>query len=96
MIEHLVLFTAKEEASGEELADLVASLRTLREKVPGVVDLTAGENFSDRGGGFTHGLFARFESVEDLARYREHPEHLAVLEKLGRLTTNLIAVDYEA
>ena len=95
MIDHLVLFTANSGASREDLEDLVSSLRGLKEKVPGVVELSAGENFSERSRGYTHGLFARFESAEGLKRYREHPEHLAVLEKLDRLTTDLTVVDYE-
>ncbi|TCJ18905.1 Dabb family protein [Rubrobacter taiwanensis] len=95
MVDHLVFFTVEPHASEEEVEDLLDSIRALKEKVPGVVDLTAGENFSPRSGGYTHGLFARFENRQALDNYMNHSEHLAVVEKLDRLTTGRIVVDYE-
>jgi Stress responsive A/B Barrel Domain len=94
MIDHLVFVAAREEASAEDIEDLVASLRNLKDTVPGVVDLSVGENFSQRSGGYTHGLFVRFETAKDLRRYLKHPDHLAVVEKLDALTTRIV-VDYE-
>jgi hypothetical protein len=94
MIDHLVFLAVREEASPEDIEDLISSIRGLKETVPGVVDLTVGENFSERSGGYTHGLFVRFESVEDLQRYMKHPDHLAVVEKLDRLTSRIV-LDYE-
>ena len=94
MIDHLVFIAVKEDASPEDVEDLISSIRGLRDTVPGVVDLTVGENFSERSGGYTHGLFVRFEGREDLQRYMEHPDHLAVVEKLDRITTRIVA-DYE-
>ena len=57
MIDHLVLFTVRGDASAKDTEDLLSSARNLRGQVPGVVDLSAGENFSERAGGYTHGLF---------------------------------------
>ena len=94
MIDHLVFIAVREDALPEDVEDLISSIRGLKDSVPGVVDLTVGENFSERSGGYTHGLFVRFESREDLQRYMEHPDHLAVVEKLDRLTTRIVA-DYE-
>ncbi len=94
MIDHLVFIAVREDASPEDVEDLVSSIRGLKDSVPGVVDLTVGENFSERSGGYTHGLFVRFETREDLQRYMGHPDHLAVVEKLDRLTTRIVA-DYE-
>lgn len=94
MIDHLVFLAAREDASPEDIEDLIASIRNLKETVPGVVDLSVGENFSPRSGGYTHGLFVRFETAEDLQGYLKHPDHLAVGEKLDALTTRIV-VDYE-
>jgi hypothetical protein len=94
VIDHLVFLAAREDASPEDIEDLISSLRRLKDTVPGVVDLTVGENFSERSGGYTHGLFVRFEDVEDLQEYLKHPDHLAVGEKLDALTTRIV-VDYE-
>ena len=94
MIDHLVFLEVREDASPEDVADLISSIRGLRDAVPGVVDLSVGENFSERSSGYTHGLFVRFESVEGLRGYLKHPDHLSVVEKLDRLTSRIV-VDYE-
>jgi hypothetical protein len=94
VIDHLVFLAANEDASPEDIGDLISSIRNLEETVPGVVDLSAGENFSPRSGGYTHGIFVRFETREDLQGYMQHPDHLVAVEKLDRLTTRIV-VDYD-
>jgi hypothetical protein len=94
VIDHLVFLAAREDASPEDIEDLIASIRRLKDTVPGVVDLSVGENFSPRSGGYTHGLFVRFETADGLQAYLEHPDHQAVAEKLDRLTSRIV-VDYE-
>jgi hypothetical protein len=95
MVDHLVFFAVREGASGEEVDDLISSIRGLREEVPGTVDLSVGEDFSGRSGGYTHALFARFEDASGLEGYMKHPAHVAVVEKLETTTTGRIIVDYE-
>jgi stress responsive alpha/beta barrel protein len=94
VIDHLVFLAAREDASPEDIEDLISSIRGLKDTVPSVVDLSVGENFSERSGGYTHGIFVRFESREGLQEYMRHPDHLAVVEKLDALTTRIV-VDYE-
>ena len=95
MVDHLVFFAVREGASQEEVEDLISSIRSLGEEVPSTVDLSVGEDFSGRSGGYTHALFARFEDTSGLRQYMEHPAHLAVVEKLDATTTGRIVVDYE-
>jgi hypothetical protein len=96
VIDHLVLFAARGDASREDLEGLLATLRALKESVPSVVDLSVGEDFRGRGGEYTHGLFARFEDREGLQEYLKHPDHVAGVEKLDALTTGRLVVDYES
>jgi len=96
LVDHLVLFRVRDDAAEEEVEDLLSGLRALRGGVPSVVDLSVGENFSERGGSYTHGLFVRFATVDDLQAYMGHPEHLKVVEKLDALTEgDRIVVDYD-
>jgi hypothetical protein len=95
MVDHLVFFAVKEEATTEEVEDLLSSMRGLKDEVPATVDLSVGEDFTGRSGGYTHALFARFEDASGLQEYMQHPAHLAVVEKLGNVTTGRIDVDYE-
>jgi hypothetical protein len=95
MVDHLVFFAVKEEASPEEVEDLLSSIQGLKDEVPATVDLSVGQDFTGRSGGYTHGLFTRFEDAAGLQEYMGHPAHLAVVEKLGNVTTGRIVVDYE-
>jgi hypothetical protein len=96
MVDHLVFFAVREDASKGEVEDLVSSIRGLRDEVPSTIDLSVGEDFSGRSGGYTHALLARFADREGLREYMEHPAHLAVVEKLEATTTGRIVVDYES
>ncbi len=96
MVDHLVFFAVREDASRGEVEDLLSSIRALRDDVPSALDLTVGEDFSGRSGGYTHAIFARFRDKAGLGEYMEHPAHLAVVEKLDATTTGRIVVDYEA
>jgi len=96
MVDHLVFFTVREDAPQEEVEDLISSIRGLRDDVPSTIDLSVGEDFSGRSGGYTHALLARFTDRAGLQEYMEHPAHLAVVEKLGATTTGRIVVDYES
>jgi hypothetical protein len=95
MVDHLVFFAVREDASKGEVEDLVSSIRGLRDEVPSTIDLSVGEDFSGRSGGYTHALLARFADREGLREYMEHPAHLAVVEKLEATTAGRIVVDYE-
>ena len=95
MVDHLVLFAVKEDASEEDVEDLLSSLAALKDEVSSVVDFSVGEDFSGRAGDYTHALFARFEDREGLQEYLGHPEHLAVVEKLDAHTSGRLVADYE-
>lgn len=96
MVDHIVLFTVKEDASEEDVEDLLSSLGALEEKVSSVRDFSVGEDFSGRAGEYTHALFARFEDRDGLREYLEHPDHLAVVEKLDAHTSGRLVADYES
>ena len=95
MVDHLVFFAVREDASKGEVDDLLSSISGLRDEVPSTIDLSVGEDFSGRSGGYTHALLARFTDRAGLQEYMEHPAHLAVVEKLDATTTGRIVADYE-
>jgi hypothetical protein len=96
LVEHIVLFQWKPEATGEQIAAAVEGLRALKSKVPGIVDLTCGETFTDRGKGYTHGLVVRLTDRAALDAYLPHPEHQAVVQGHVRpIMADVIALDYD-
>jgi hypothetical protein len=95
LVDHLVFFAVKDDASAEEVEDLLSSIRNLRGSIPNVMDLSVGEDFSGRAKGYTHGLFVRLRTADDLRAYLDHPDHRAVVEKLDAHTSGRLVVDYD-
>jgi len=96
MIEHIVLFRWTDAASQEAKEKVIAELRGLKEKIPGVVDLSCGTNFCDRAKGYTHGLVVRFKDRAALNAYGPHPEHQRVVQNfINPIRADVLALDYE-
>lgn len=96
MVEHMVIFRLKESATAEQREQMLKNLATLKEQIPGIVDLSTGVNFSDRSQGFNIGLVVRFTDRAALEAYGPHPAHQAVVTEFIRpITDNVIVVDYE-
>ena len=96
MIEHIVLLQWKEGASQEAIDKAMTGLRQLKGKIPEIVDLSCGTNFSDRAKHFSHGLVVRFKDRAALETYISHPEHQRVVrEFIQPIRNEVIAVDYE-
>ena len=94
MVEHMVWIKFHDGVSEQRKQAHLQALSALRDKVPGVVDLTVGANFTDRAKGFTHGLLVRLETREDLKRYADHPAHVPVAQAL-REDAELVAMDIQ-
>jgi hypothetical protein len=96
MIEHVVLFKPKPEATQEQREALRDGLLALREKVPGIVAASCGFNFSDRAQGHDIGFVVRFVDRAALAAYLPHPEHQKVVQECWRpIADSALVVDFE-
>ena len=96
MVEHIVLFKTRADATQEERERLVAGLLSLKGKIDGIEDATCGYNFSDRSQGYDVGFVVRFRDRASLEAYGPHPEHQKVVTQLVRPTTEgVIVVDYD-
>jgi hypothetical protein len=96
MIEHVALFKWREDAAPGDIAKAMQALQGLKNEIPGIVDLTIGDNFSNRAQGFQCGLVVRFEDRRALEEYGPHPAHQAVVQNLlAPIREDVIAVDYE-
>jgi hypothetical protein len=96
MIEHIVLFRWTDAASEEAKNNVMTELRKLKNKIPGIVDLSCGANFSDRAKGYTHGLVVRFNDRAALQSYGPHPEHQRVVQEfIAPIRADVLALDYE-
>ena len=96
VIEHIVLFKLKPDASEERKEGMLRALLALREKIPGIVQASAGVNFADRARGYTHGFVARFQDRAALDAYIPHPAHQAVVEShVKPLSDGILVLDYD-
>jgi hypothetical protein len=96
MIEHIILIRWQDGASPEAIDGALAELLKLKGKIPGILDMSCGANFSDRAKGYTHGMVARFTDRAALDAYFPHPEHQRVVQKLiNPIRADSLAFDYE-
>jgi hypothetical protein len=84
MILHCVFIRFKSALQAAEKQELYDAIATLRNVVPGILDLKAGPNISLEGlnGGFLDGFVVTFESPEARDAYITAPAHIAVAERL--------------
>ena len=96
MVEHVVLFKTTANATPEQKARMIEELRALRGKIDGIVDLSVGENFSNRNQGFDIGLVVRFTDRAALEAYLPHPAHRGCVDAyITPIKEDVIVVDYD-
>ncbi len=93
---HIVLFEWNADATLASIETAVVELRALKEKVPGILDLSVGTDFSTRARNFSHALVVRFIDKSALEVYGPHPEHDRVVQNFIRpISKDVMAFDYE-
>jgi hypothetical protein len=94
MINHVVLFRLQDR-SAEHLAHCKSLLDGLPTKVSVIRHLEAGLNVVPSDRAYDLCLVVRFDSLEDLATYQSHPDHLEVATYLRSAVASIASVDYE-
>lgn len=93
-VEHIVWVRFKPGIDDSRIAEHMASLMSLPDRVPGIVSLRLGENFTDRADGYTHGIIITFRDRAGLHTYAAHPEHVPIADALKH-DADLLAMDFE-
>lgn len=98
MIKHIVFWKINEE--GTE-ADRMQTIETFRQKteylktiIPQIREAAVGANVN-QGDTFHVCIDSVFESMEELATYINHPEHLKVREYMNSVSYDKTVFDYE-
>ncbi|GGF98674.1 hypothetical protein GCM10010912_49220 [Paenibacillus albidus] len=97
MYEHLVVFKFNSKITPAKQQEFVDRLLSLRERIPGIVDLSAGINVteeSDKIQGYTLGLRVTFDHLESLRAYGPHPAHQEFVASLDGWVDDVIVADY--
>jgi len=97
VVEHVVLFKAKEDAEKDALKKMMDGLWSLQYRIPNVLYIDVGEVMEGEkhSEGYTHVLFVRLRDKEALKAYADHPQHLEVVEDLVKPNVvGILALDY--
>ncbi len=99
MVRHIVMWRLKEFAHGnsaEVNARLVKEkLEALRGRIPGLLDIEVGLDFSRTDSSADLVLCSDFADRKSLEHYQAHPEHEALKPFIGGATSERRLVDYE-
>lgn len=100
MVKHIVLWRLKPEAHGRPAADnaraIKQKLEALRGRIPGLLTIEVGLDFSRADNSCDLALYSEFESRAALDAYQAHPEHKAVMPFILEARSERHLVDYEA
>ncbi len=99
MIKHIVVWRLKPEAHGRTAAQnavaIKEKLEALRGRIPGMLRLEVGLDFSREETSGDVVLYSEFESRDALNAYQVHPEHEAVKGFILEARSERRLVDYE-
>jgi heme-degrading monooxygenase HmoA len=100
VVKHLVLWKLKPEAHGQSAAEnalaIKEKLESLRGRIPGLLRIEVGLDFSRTETSCDVALYSEFESRAALEAYQAHPDHKAVMPFIAEARSQRHLVDYEA
>lgn len=93
-VKHIVWIRGKPAVSEKEMEKLLASIKSLQSFISGVLEVSAGKNFTDRANGYTHGVIITLADKQALSDYIVHPKHVEVVSVLRTISDTMV-LDYE-
>jgi DNA integrity scanning protein DisA with diadenylate cyclase activity len=93
-IEHIVLIEKKETTPEEKLDAFFHSVNSLKDKIPGILEVKIGENFTERSP-HSHAVIVTMEDRTTLAGYGPHPAHQEAANLLKEAAKDWVIVDIE-
>ncbi len=99
MIKHIVMWKFKDFAEGQSKKENALKVKSLLEELPEKIDfireMKVEINVNPAQGMFDAVLISSFDSLEDVNRYKVHPEHVKVANFVALIKTDRASVDYE-
>jgi hypothetical protein len=94
-IQHILQWNYRDEVPTEERARIEAELEKLPERVPSLRGLVWGPVVGGRNQSFTHCFVMYFDSMEGLAEYAAHPEHVRFAGPFREACEAQVVTDFE-
>lgn len=97
-LRHVVLFKFKDDATKEQIQEIVSGFAALPKKIDGIADFEWGTNNSPEGlaQGFTHCFVVTFKDAKSRDAYLPHPAHKDFVGLLMPRLDKVFVVDYFA
>jgi antibiotic biosynthesis monooxygenase (ABM) superfamily enzyme len=95
MITHVVMMKFKNEIDPQEIDELEALLDQLPDRINEIQSYDFGRDVVRSERSYDFALVSIFANLDTLNHYQTHPEHQAVVQKLGRMCEHIVTVDYE-
>lgn len=93
MIKHIVMWKFKENEE-ENMKKFLEGLNSLKAIIPEIKYMETGININPNNK-YDAILISEFESMEDLEKYKKHPEHVKVSSLCKAIRIDRQAIDYE-
>jgi len=99
MVKHIVMWRLHDDVDGipkaESAVAIKEALEDLQGKIPGLIHIEAGIDFSDSDQSADIVLYSELESREALDAYQAHPLHQAVIPLVKKHACERTVVDFE-
>lgn len=95
MIIHTALYKWKTETTQEQISQALKGVQELKNKVDGIQDIFAGENYHKEAKGFTYGIVVVAQNQESLDAYRNHPDHAIVAGLIEKMEEDGLGFDFK-
>ena len=95
MINHVVFMKFKPEVGDADIEDIERSLDDLPNKITEIHTYEFGRDIVGSERSYDFALVSLFANLQTLEQYKDHPHHLKVVEKIRKLCSDIITVDFE-
>src|SRR5947207_12821961 len=99
MIKHIVLWTLNDRETRQNREETAAVIKqkieSMRGRIPGLLHIEGGIDFTKSADSWDVALYAELESREALAGYQVHPAHEAFKAFIGPTRQQRSLIDYE-
>ena len=99
MIKHIVMWKFKDFAEGATKQENILKVKSMLEALPGKIDfirkMQVNVNVNPKEGMYDAVLISAFDSLEDVEKYRVHPEHKKISSFVALIREGRASVDYE-
>lgn len=90
------MLSFKAPLTSQDHEEISGMCQTIKNEIPGILDLRFATNSSDRAHSYTHAFVADFVNAAAHAHYQQAAAHEPLKQKVEALSRQLIVLDYEA